>query len=102
VTLARYDRGWAQVTARGSACRYLTLDVFTDRPFAGNPLAVVPDARGLTMEQMQAIAAEFNYSESTFVLPPENPAHAATVRIFNRTRELPFAGQPVMEGTLTP
>jgi trans-2,3-dihydro-3-hydroxyanthranilate isomerase len=76
------------------AYRYLTLDVFTDRPFAGNPLAVVPDARGLTMEQMQAIAAEFNYSESTFVLPPENPAHTATVRIFNRTSELPFAGHP--------
>ena len=61
---------WAQVIARGSAVQYLTLDVFTDRPFAGNPLAVVPDARGLTTEQMQAIAAEFNYSESTFVLPP--------------------------------
>jgi trans-2,3-dihydro-3-hydroxyanthranilate isomerase len=73
---------------------YLTLDVFTDRPFAGNPLAVVPDARGLTTAQMQAIAAEFNYSESTFVLPPEDSAHTATVRIFNRTSELPFAGHP--------
>src|SRR5258706_12623572 len=97
VTLARNDGGCAQVTGRGSAPQswaYVTLDVFTDRPFAGNPLAVVPDARGLTMEQMQAIAAEFNYSESTFVLPPENPAHTATVRIFNRTSELPFAGHP--------
>jgi trans-2,3-dihydro-3-hydroxyanthranilate isomerase len=73
---------------------YLTVDVFTDRPFAGNPLAVVPDARGLTTEQMQAIAAEFNYSETTFVLPPDDPAHTAKVRIFNRTSELPFAGHP--------
>jgi trans-2,3-dihydro-3-hydroxyanthranilate isomerase len=73
---------------------YLTVDVFTDRPFTGNPLAVVPDARGLTTEQMQAIAAEFNYSESTFVLPAKDPAHTANVRIFNRTSELPFAGHP--------
>ena len=73
---------------------YLTLDVFTDRPFGGNPLAVVPDARGLTTEQMQAIAAEFNYSESTFVLPPDDPEHTARVRIFNRTSEMPFAGHP--------
>src|SRR5256885_1593373 len=73
---------------------YITVDVFTDRAFAGNPLAVVTDARGLTTEQMQAIAAEFNYSESTFVLPPRDPAHTANVRIFNRTSELPFAGHP--------
>ena len=73
---------------------YLTVDVFTDRPFTGNPLAVVPDARGLTTEQMQAIAAEFNYSETTFVLPPKDPSHTANVRIFNRTSELPFAGHP--------
>jgi predicted PhzF superfamily epimerase YddE/YHI9 len=51
--------------------RYLTVDVFTDRPFGGNPLAVIPDARGLSDAQMQAIAREFNYSEQTFVLPPE-------------------------------
>jgi len=73
---------------------YLTLDVFTDRPFGGNPLAVVTDARGLTTEQMQAIAAEFNYSESTFVLPPDDATHTARVRIFNRTSEMPFAGHP--------
>src|SRR2546423_6844083 len=73
---------------------YITVDVFTDRAFAGNPLAVVTDASGLTPEQMQAIAAEFNYSESTFVLPPDDPAHTAKVRIFNRTSEMPFAGHP--------
>src|SRR2546421_12355699 len=74
--------------------QYLTLDVFTETAFGGNPLAVVPDARGLTTAQMQAIAAEFNYSESTFVLPPDDPAHTAKVRIFNRTSEMPFAGHP--------
>ena len=73
---------------------YVTVDVFTDRPFAGNPLAVVTDARGLTTEQMQAIATEFNYAESTFVLPPDDPAHTARVRIFTRTSEVPFAGHP--------
>src|SRR5439155_1407356 len=56
---------------------YITVDVFTDRAFAGNPLAVVTDARGLTPEHMQAIAAEFNDSESTFVLPPDDPSHIA-------------------------
>jgi trans-2,3-dihydro-3-hydroxyanthranilate isomerase len=74
--------------------RYMTVDVFTDRAFAGNPLAVVMDANGLAREQMQAIAAEFNYSESTFVLPPDDPSHTAHVRIFTRQNELPFAGHP--------
>src|SRR5882724_4179244 len=73
---------------------YVTVDVFTDRAFAGNPLAVVTDATGLTPAEMQAIAAEFNYSESTFVLPPEDPAHTARVRIFTRQNEIPFAGHP--------
>src|SRR5438309_10635368 len=73
---------------------YITVDVFTDRAFAGNPLAVVTDASGLTPEQMQAIAAEFNYSESTFVLPPEDPSHTARVRIFTRQNDIPFAGHP--------
>lgn len=73
---------------------YVTLDVFTDRQFGGNPLAVVTDARGLSDAEMQALAAEFNYSESTFVLPPDNPHHTAKVRIFNRTHEMPFAGHP--------
>jgi trans-2,3-dihydro-3-hydroxyanthranilate isomerase len=73
---------------------FVTVDVFTDRQFGGNPLAVVPDARGLTPEQMQAIAAEFNLSETTFVLPPQDPAHTAHVRIFTPRAELPFAGHP--------
>ena len=73
---------------------YVTVDVFSERAFAGNPLAVVTDARGLGPEQMQAIAAEFGYSETTFVLPPEDPAHTAHVRIFTPRREIPFAGHP--------
>lgn len=74
--------------------KYLTVDVFTNQRFGGNPLAVVPDARGLTTPQMQALAREFNYSESTFVLPPEDPANDAKVRIFTPLREMPFAGHP--------
>jgi trans-2,3-dihydro-3-hydroxyanthranilate isomerase len=70
------------------------VDVFTGRRFGGNPLAVFPDAQGLSDEEMQALAAEFNLSETTFVLPPEDPAHSARVRIFNRTQEMPFAGHP--------
>jgi trans-2,3-dihydro-3-hydroxyanthranilate isomerase len=77
-----------------TAFPFVTLDVFTDRKFGGNPLAVFTDARGLSDEQMQSLAAEFNLSETTFVLPPENPAHTARVRIFNRTAEMPFAGHP--------
>lgn len=73
---------------------FVTVDVFTDRRFGGNPLAVFPDARGLTSEQMQALAMEFNLSETTFVLPPENPQHHAKVRIFTPRAELPFAGHP--------
>ena len=73
---------------------YVTVDVFTERAFAGNPLAVVTDARRLDPEQMQAIAAEFGYPETTFVLPPEDPAHTARVRIFTPRREIPFAGHP--------
>ena len=74
--------------------RYITVDVFTDRAFGGNPLAVVLDASGLSTEQMQAIATEFNYSETTFVLPPHDPAHDAQVRIFTVRSEIPFAGHP--------
>jgi trans-2,3-dihydro-3-hydroxyanthranilate isomerase len=74
--------------------RYITVDVFTDRAFGGNPLAVVLDAGGLTTAQMQAIALEFNYSETTFVLPPRETAHDAEVRIFTVRSEIPFAGHP--------
>jgi len=74
--------------------RYITVDVFTDRAFGGNPLAVVLDAGGLSTAQMQAIAVEFNYSETTFVLPPRDSAHDAEVRIFTVRSEIPFAGHP--------
>lgn len=73
---------------------FVTLDVFTDRRFGGNQLAVFPDARGLSDGDMQALATEFNLSETTFVLPPEDPTHTARVRIFNRSAEMPFAGHP--------
>ena len=74
--------------------RYVTVDVFTDRMFGGNPLAVVLDAEGLSSSQMQAIALEFNYSETTFVLPPDDAANTAKVRIFTPRTEVPFAGHP--------
>src|SRR5580658_766399 len=74
--------------------RYITVDVFTDRAFGGNPLAVVLDAGSLSTAQMQAIAREFNYSETTFVLPPRDPANDAQVRIFTVRSEIPFAGHP--------
>ncbi|WJH40746.1 PhzF family phenazine biosynthesis protein [Aliirhizobium terrae] len=73
---------------------FVTVDVFTTERFTGNPLAVVADARGLTTEQMQQIAKEFGYSESTFVLPPENAENSAHIRIFTPTMEVPFAGHP--------
>ncbi|MGY4480484.1 PhzF family phenazine biosynthesis protein [Bradyrhizobium sp. USDA 3364] len=74
--------------------RYITVDVFTDRAFGGNPLGVVLDAEGLSTAQMQAIATEFNYSETTFVLPPQDKANDALVRIFTVRSEIPFAGHP--------
>jgi len=73
---------------------YVTLDVFTDTRFGGNPLAVFTAAEGLSDAEMQALAAEMNYSETTFVLPPSDPANTARVRIFHRTAEMPFAGHP--------
>ena len=76
--------------------RFVTLDVFTDRRFGGNQLAVFPDASGLSDQQMQSLAAEFNLSETTFVFPPENPENTARVRIFHRTAEMPFAGHPTI------
>ncbi|MBI1252332.1 MAG: PhzF family phenazine biosynthesis isomerase [Alphaproteobacteria bacterium] len=75
---------------------FATLDVFTDRRFAGNPLAVVWDADALNDQQMQAIAREFNLSETVFVRRPENPVHTAAVRVFTPGRELPFAGHPTV------
>jgi trans-2,3-dihydro-3-hydroxyanthranilate isomerase len=73
-----------------------TLDVFTDRAFSGNPLAVVLGADGLSTAQMQTIAREFNLSETIFVMAPRDPAHTARVRIFFPTAEIPFAGHPTV------
>ncbi|MGZ5430431.1 MAG: PhzF family phenazine biosynthesis isomerase, partial [Thermoanaerobaculia bacterium] len=69
---------------------FVTCDVFTDRPFAGNPLLVVPDSGGMTTAQMQAVAREINYSESTFVLPPADPKHAYLQRTFVPVKEIPY------------
>jgi trans-2,3-dihydro-3-hydroxyanthranilate isomerase len=73
-----------------------TVYVFTSKRFGGNPLAVFPAAEGLSDGQMQQLATEFNLSETTFVLPPADPAHSARVRIFNRSHEMPFAGHPMV------
>ena len=78
------------------AYQFFTADVFTDTRYGGNQLAVLPDARGLTTEQMAAIAREFNYSESTFVFPPDDPKHTRRVRIFTPGGEVPFAGHPTV------
>lgn len=75
---------------------YTILDVFTDQPYRGNPLAVVEQASDLTAEQMQAITHEFNLSETIFVMPPQDPAHTARVQIFCPGGELPFAGHPTI------
>ena len=76
--------------------RFHTLDVFTDEPLSGNPLAVILDAEGLDTARMQAIAREFNLSETVFVLEPRDPVNSARIRIFTPGRELPFAGHPTI------
>jgi trans-2,3-dihydro-3-hydroxyanthranilate isomerase len=76
--------------------QYRIVDVFTDRMFGGNPLAVVLDGRGVTDTEMQALAREMNLSETTFVLPPDDPANDFRVRIFTPGRELPMAGHPTI------
>lgn len=76
--------------------RFYTADVFTDRAFGGNPLAVIPDGQGLNDAQMQAVAREFNLSETVFVLPPEDRRHSRRLRIFTPAAELPFAGHPTL------
>lgn len=96
-----------EVSARIARMRAITLrrmpmlefhvyDVFTDRPFAGNPLAVVMGADGLSTAQMQTIARQFNLSETIFVMAPRNPANSARARIFFPTAEIPFAGHPTI------
>jgi trans-2,3-dihydro-3-hydroxyanthranilate isomerase len=76
--------------------RFFTLDVFAETALAGNPLAVVLDCRGLDDRAMQAIAREFNLSETVFVFEPKNPVNTARVRIFTPAREMPFAGHPTV------
>jgi len=78
------------------ARRFVTLDVFTEQKLAGNPLAVVLDSEGLDTAAMQAIAGEFNLSETVFVLPPSEARHRARLRIFTPLHELPFAGHPTV------
>lgn len=80
--------------------RFTTYDVFTDTPFAGNPLAIVFDADALSDAQMQTIAREFNLSETIFIRNPADPKHAASVRIFTPAQELPFAGHPTIGGAI--
>jgi trans-2,3-dihydro-3-hydroxyanthranilate isomerase len=72
------------------------VDVFTEKALAGNQLAVVLDGRDMPAELMQKIAREMNFSETTFILPPEDPSHAARVRIFNPEYEMKFAGHPTI------
>ncbi len=76
--------------------RYVHLDVFTDRVFGGNQLAVFPEPAGLDADTMQAITREMAYSESTFVFPPEDPSTSVRVRIFTPGKELPMAGHPTI------
>lgn len=76
--------------------RFFTLDVFTDTPLAGNQLAVFPDAESIPDDRLQAIAREFNLSETVFVYPPEDSLNTARVRIFTPAVELPFAGHPTI------
>src|SRR5437588_11491913 len=78
---------------------FLQYDVFTNTPFGGNQLAVFPEANGLTDEEMQSIAREMNYSESTFIVAATDPQALCRVRIFTPARELPFAGHPVIGTT---
>ena len=85
---------WGHITLRPMQLTFHTLDVFTNRRFGGNPLAVVLDADHLSTEQMQTITREFNLSETIFVMKPENPANTAKVRIFFPGGEMPFAGIP--------
>jgi len=75
---------------------FMMLDVFTEKAFGGNQLAVLTDARGISPDAMQMIAREFDFPETTFVLPPSDPAHARRVRIFTPGGELPFAGHPTV------
>lgn len=93
VRLDEESRGYTQ---RMRTYRFIQVDVFTNRPFGGNQLAVFPEAEGIADTEMQAIAREMNFSETTFVLPPTDPDHDARVRIFTPGQELPMAGHPTV------
>ena len=93
VRLDEESRGYTQ---RMRTYRFIQVDVFTNRPFGGNQLAVFPEAEGIADAEMQAIAREMNFSETTFVLPPTDPDHDARVRIFTPGQELPMAGHPTV------
>jgi len=80
---------------------YEIVDVFTDRPFTGNPLAVVFEGDPLGTDQMQALAREFNLSETVFILPPTRPGATYRARIFTPAEELPFAGHPSVGSAVT-
>lgn len=86
----------AQQPAAGRAFKYVHLDVFTDTRYQGNQLLVFTEPTGLVTETMQAMTKESNYSECTFILPPETPGTDYRVRIFTRTAETPFAGHPTI------
>ena len=87
---------WQGPGSGNGSHRYLHLDVFTDRPLTGNQLAVFLEPEGLNADQMQDIARELNFSETTFVFPPRQSDNFAWVRIFGRSREMQFAGHPVI------
>ena len=76
--------------------KFYQADVFTDVAFGGNPVAVIPDAEGLTDLELQQVAKEMNLSETVFVFPPSDPAAVVKIRIFTPTQEIPFAGHPVI------
>ncbi len=82
--------------AEQRSLKFYQADVFTSQPFGGNPVAVFPDADGLTDDELQQIAREMNLSETVFVFPPTDPAAMVRLRIFTPTQEIPFAGHPVL------
>lgn len=90
----------AERRVEASALPFAVWDVFTDRPFSGNPLAIVETAGRLATAQMQTIARQFNLSETIFLMPPHDPAHTARARIFFPTAEIPFAGHPTIGAAL--
>jgi trans-2,3-dihydro-3-hydroxyanthranilate isomerase len=96
--MAEYSvkHGSGQIRNPVMTLRCYILDVFADKSLMGNPLAVVTDAERLKATQMQAIAREFNLSETVFLLPPKSPAHTAAIRIFTPNHEIPFAGHPTL------